>query len=309
MQIDRFGDPDEMHVVEDAPDPVPADDEVVVAVISAGVNPLDYKIRDGSSGWVKNLPPDPFPLILGRECCGEVVRVGAAVSDLAVGQRVFGMAPPTHRAGCYAEQVALPARCLVPAPDPLDPVMLGGFSLVGLTAWVATHDLARVSADDVVLVHGGSGGVGSLVVQLAVATGATVYATASARNGDRVRGYGARHVDYATEDFTAVVPAPDVIIDGVYFGTYEPSMDHLKPGGRLVILPSLADLAPARARGIDVSVPSVPDDRARLQHLTDAMLAGDLVMDLSQVFSLAEAPAAHRLVETGHAGGKVVLTT
>ena len=109
--IDRFGGPEEFHIA-DLPVPTPGPGEVLVKVAAAGVNPLDYKIRDGSSGMAKNIAPEDFPYVLGRECCGDVVEVGEGVDPewgLTAGTRVFGMAPLEHGGHCYAEYVALPA--------------------------------------------------------------------------------------------------------------------------------------------------------------------------------------------------------
>lgn len=308
-QIDRFGGPQEFHIVDDAPTPVPAPGEVLVRVLAAGVNPLDYKIRDGSSGLAKKLGPADFPLILGREASGVIEQVpsSAAGAGLAVGDRVYGMAPIQHKGGCYAELVALPADALAPMPEGADPVALAGTALAGITAWTAVHDLAKVGPDDVVLVHGGGGGVGQFVVQLAVAAGATVYATASAAHHERIAGWGATPVDYRTQDFREVTPRPTVIIDGVYFGTYEPSLDHLAEGGRLVVLPSLADLEPARARGIDASIPTISPDRERLSTLAGMVADGTLRVEVSQVLPLAQVAQAHEAVESGHTVGKIVL--
>lgn len=305
--IDRFGGTEEFHIVDDYPTPQAGPGDVLVRVLAAGVNPIDYKIRDGSSGLAKQLGPNDFPLILGRECCGEVAEVGEGVTDLSVGQRVYGMAPMTHKAGCYAEFVALPAESLAPAPDGASSIALAGTALAGITAWTAVHDLAKVTGDDIVLVHGGGGGVGQFIVQLAVATGAAVYATASARHRERIESWGATPVDYTTQDFREVAPRPTVIIDGVYFGTYEPSLAHLTPGGRLVILPSLADLEPARAQGVEASIPQIAPDRGRLEALAEQVADGRLQVEVSHVLSLEEVARAHEIVETGHAQGKVVL--
>ncbi len=305
--IDRFGGPEEFHIVDDLPVPTPGPDEVVLRVFAAGVNPLDYKIRDGSSGVAKQLGPDDFPLVLGRECSGTVTALGDEVTEVSVGDAVYGVAPTGHRGGCYAEYVALPARCLAPVPEGADPTVLAGTALAGIAAWTAVHDLAQVRAEDTVLVHGGGGGVGQIAVQLAVATGATVYATASGRHRNEILGWGARHVDYTVEDFRDATPRPTAIIDCVYFDTYEPSMDHLAEGGRLVILPSLADLEPARARGIDVSVPQLHPDRQRLAALAARVAEGRLEVEVSAVLPLADVARAHEIVEDGHASGKVVL--
>ncbi|MDO5711341.1 MAG: NADP-dependent oxidoreductase [Micrococcales bacterium] len=306
--IDRFGGPDELHVVDDLPTPQAGPGDVLVRVFAAGVNPVDYKIRDGSSGVAKKLGPQDFPLVLGRECCGEVAEAGEGVTDLAVGQRVFGMPPMGHQGGCYAEYVALPAQGLALAPERASTIALAGTALAGATAWTAVHDLAKVTSQDIVLVHGGGGGVGQFIVQLAICAGATVYATASAQHHPRIQGWGATPIDYATQDFRQVSPRPTVIIDSVYFGTYEPSLDHLAPGGRLVILPTLADLEPARARGIDVSIPQIVPDRGRLEALAEQVADGRLQVEVSQVLPLDEAARAHEIVQSGHAQGKIVLT-
>lgn len=303
--IHRFGGPEEF-AIEDVPRPALGAGEVLVEVAYAGVNPLDHKIRDGSSRLAKNLTDADFPLILGEECSGRVAEVGPGVSGFAPGDGVFGMSRLTH--GCYAEFVALPASGIAPVPAGADLAVLGGTALAGLTAWTAVADLARVGPEDVVLIHGGGGGVGQIMVQLAVGLGATVYATASARHGDKLRRWGATPIDYATQDFTTVVPAPTVIIDGVYFGTYERSIGLLHAGDRLVVLPSLADLGPARAKGLDVAIPSLKPERGRLERLAALVAAGELEVVVSRTLPLDEVAAAHRLVEGGHAEGKVVLS-
>ncbi|GMA41421.1 NADP-dependent oxidoreductase [Mobilicoccus caccae] len=305
--IDRFGGPDEFRIVDDAPAPSAGAGEVVVRVSAAGVNPLDYKIRDGSSGMASRLRDEDFPLILGRECSGVITEVGEGVTDLAVGDRVFGMAPLDNKGQCYAELTALPADALARSPEGVEDTTLGGLSLVGLTAWVAVHDLAEVTGDDIVLVHGGGGGVGHLAVQLAAATGAQVYATASARNAERITAAGATHVDYGQEDFAQVTPRPTVIIDCVYFGTYEPSLDHLAEGGRLVLLPSLADLGPAKERGIEASIPTIAPDRERLDALASRVADGSLTLTVADALPLSEVARAHQILEDGHAPGKIVL--
>lgn len=305
--IHRFGGPEEFDIVEDFPTPTAGEGEVLVRVAKAGVNPLDYKIRDGSSGMAAQLRDEDFPLVLGRECAGVVEEVGPGVTEFAPGDRVFGMAPLDHKGHCYAELVALPQTALAHSPEGVDDTVLGGLSLVGLTAWVAVEDCAKIGPEDVVLVHGGGGGVGYLAVQLAKQAGATVYATASGRNADRLRAVGATPIDYTREDFRTVVPRPSVIVDCVYFGTYEPSMDHLAEGGRLVLLPSLADLGPARDRGIDVSIPTIAPDRGRLDALSSAVAEGRLVLTVADVLPLREVARAHRIVEDGHTPGKIVL--
>lgn len=304
--IDRFGGPEEFYVGE-VPIPEPAADEILLRMISAGTNPLDYKIRDGSSGAAKKLTAADFPLILGREGCGVIEALGADVTGFEVGQTVFGMPDLTHRAGCYAEYAVLPANCLAPVPDGADPIVFGGTALVLSTAITAALDQGRVQAGDKVLVHGGSGGVGQLIVQLCVRAGAEVWATASTRNQDRLRELGAHPVDYATQDVFQVTPMMDLIVDCVYFNTFLPSLDHLVPGGRIVVLPSLADLTPARERGIEASIPVWGPMPERLAELAPEVASGALSIEVSAVRPLEDIAAIHRQLETGHSRGKIIL--
>ncbi len=309
VRIDRFGGPEELYVVDDATMPEPGPGEVLVKVTAAGTNPLDYKIRDGSSGLCKNIRPEDFPLVLGREASGTVEALGEGVTEFAVGDRVFGMAALSHPGRCYADYAALPAADLSHAPEGADLVTLGGLGLVGDTAWIAVHEAGAVKPGDKVLVHGGAGGVGQLIVQLAKAAGAEVWATASTANQGRLEQLGAHPIDYQTQDFTQVCPPVDVVIDGVYFDTFVPSLDLVAPGGRIVPVPSLADLTPAQERGIEaVKFMARPMPR-ELEKLAADLAAGRLSFEIAQTLPLEAAAEAHRVLETGHTRGKIVLVT
>lgn len=304
--IDRFGGPEELYVA-DVPVPEPGTDEVLVRVLAAGTNPLDYKIRDGSSGLAKKLTTADFPLILGREACGVIEELGEGVEGFEIGQMVFGMPALTHRAGCYADYVALPVNCLATVPEGADPIPFGGTALVLSTALTAAVDQGRVGPQDKVLVHGGTGGVGQLVVQLCRRAGAEVWATASTRNQDRLRELGAHPIDYAAQDFTEVSPKMDLIIDGAYFSTFEPSLDHLVDGGRIVVLPSLADLTPARERGIEAHIPAFGPMPERLTELAPDIASGALSLEVGAVLPLTGVAEAHRRLEAGHSRGKIIM--
>ena len=305
-QIDRFGTADEFHIT-DAPIPQPGTGEVLVRVLAAGTNPVDYKMRDGSSGAVANLRPEDFPLVLGREACGVVESLGEGVEGMGAGDMVFGAAPSGHPGRCYAEYVVLPASCLARAPEGADPVVLGGLALAATTAWVAVHELARVQRGDKVLVHGGAGGVGQMMVQLSVAAGADVWATASTRNQDRLLELGASPIDYSTTDFREVAPKLDVVLDAVYFGTFEKSLDHLVEGGRIVVLPTLADLTPAQDRGIEAHIPRIHEVPRELELIAARVVDQTMSLEVSHVLPLEEVAEAHRKLESGHGRGKIVL--
>lgn len=304
--IDRFGGPEELYVGE-VPVPSAGPDEVLVRVLAAGTNPLDYKIRDGSSGLAKRVSADDFPLILGREACGVIEALGPGVTGFEVGQRVFGMPALTFQPGCYADYAVMPTNCLATVPEGADPIPFGGTALVLSTALTAAIDQGRVSPGEKVLVHGGTGGVGQLVVQLCQRAGAEVWATASSRNQDRLAELGAHPIDYTTQDFTEVSPRMDLIVDGAYFSTFEPSLDHLVDGGRIVVLPSLADLAPARERGIEAHIPVFDPMPDRLTELAPEIASGSLSLEVASVLPLEQVADAHRQLETGHSRGKIIL--
>ncbi|MGD7732408.1 NADP-dependent oxidoreductase [Propionibacteriaceae bacterium G57] len=312
IQIDRFGGVDEL-ILREAPVPVPGPGEVLVRLQAAGTNPIDYKMRDGSSGAVRGLTAEDFPLVLGREGAGIVESVGEGVGGVHVGDLVFGVLPFGRAAhgtpvqGCYSEYALFPEPSLSIAPAGADVIPLAGLALAGSTAWVAVHEQARVQAGEKVLVHGGAGGVGQLMVQLCRAAGAEVWATASTRNQDRLRELGATPVDYTTTDFRQVVPPVDVVLDAVYFDTFVPSLDQLVDGGRIVVLPTLADTTPAKQRGIEVHIPAIhpmPDELADLaRRINDGLMS----LEVSQVLPLDQVAEAHRQLETGHTRGKIVL--
>lgn len=305
VQIDRFGGPEELYVA-DQPDLKPGPDQVLLRVEAAGVNPIDYKIRDGSSGVAKKITPEMFPLVLGRECCGVVESVGEG-ADLTIGQRVFGMVSATSAGGCYAETVVLEAAHLASAPEGVSSLELAGVPVASSAAWTAVHTLGKVRAGEKVLVHGAGGGVGQTMLQLAVQAGAEVWGSASAGNAERIRELGATPVDYRTEDFREVVPKLDLVLDGVYFTTFEPSLDHLTEDGRVVVLPTLADLSPAKERGIEAHIVTITPDREVLTQIGRGLASGDLSIEVSQTFELEQIAEAHRLLEDGHTRGKVVL--
>lgn len=306
-RIDRFGGPEELYVTTDAPVPEPVRGEALVRVLAAGTNPLDYKIRDGSSGVAKKMRPEDFPLTLGREACGVIEKLNGEARGLEVGQLVFGMPSLTHRSGCYADYAALPVNCLARVPQGADPTVFGGTALVLSTALTAAYDQGKVRRGEKVLVHGGTGGVGQLVVQLCRRAGAEVWATASTQNQQRLVELGAHPVDYRTQDFTEATPKMDLIVDGNYFTTFEKSLDHLVAGGRIVVLPSLADLTPARERGIEAHIPAFGPMPERLEELAPAIVAGELQVEVSQRLPLEQVADAHRELEFGHSRGKIVL--
>src|SRR6266850_5693516 len=213
----------------DVPDPVAGPGEVVVDIHAASVNAADYKVRLGSYDSTLN-----FPYILGRDFSGIVAACGAGVSDLKVGDAVFGVCDAGIE-GAYAERIAIPAALVAKKPENLGHAEAAAMALTSLTAIWALEDTAHLKRGETVLIQGGAGGVAGFAIQLAKHIGATVVTTASARNHDYVRKLGAdRVIDYNTQDFTAAVSDCDVVFDTVGGEVQVRSYKVLKPGGRLV---------------------------------------------------------------------------
>lgn len=313
--IESFGPPSVLQL-QKAGVPRPARGEVLVDVLYAGLNPLDYKMRDGSSGRARDLQ---LPAILGREFVGRVIHAGpdTDLGDLQPGQLIFGMRPLEDVRGCYAEKLVVGLDAVAPVPHGVADEQLpalGGLALVGLTALAAVEECAHLRAGDRVLVHGGSGGVGQLLIPLARQAGASqVWATGRAANAERLIELGAVPIPYDEVDWQDVIHRDtdgaglDVIIDTHYFKTFLPSLDHIADGGRLVVLPSLADLGPARDRGIDASIPAISPTRDKLDRLAAGFVDGSLSVEVSELLPLTDVVRGHEQLEAGHTRGKLVL--
>src|SRR5437879_234550 len=253
----------------DAPDPVVGPGEIVVDVHAASVNAADYKVRLGS--YDSKLK---FPYILGRDFSGLVSALGAGVTDLAVGDAVFGVMDAGIE-GCYAEKVAIKSALVAKKPPKLGHAEAAAMALTSLTAIWALEDTARLKRGETILIQGGAGGVAGFAIQLAKHLGATVITTASARNHDYVRKLGAdRVIDYNKEDFTKVVSDCDVVFDTVGGDVQISSYEVLTPGGRLVwIAPAPAGFQPTR-KDVQVLRPGVARDRAHLERMLALLEAG-----------------------------------
>jgi NADPH:quinone reductase-like Zn-dependent oxidoreductase len=301
-----FGGPEVLELVDiDVPRPIPT--EVLVRVHAAGINPIEASIRSGAFP----LLGEP-PFVLGWDISGVVEHSTPDTWRFQPGDEVYGMPFFPRAANGYAEYVAAPARQLAHKPASLDHAHAAALALVGLSAWQGIVDLAAVEAGQRVLVHGGGGGVGHIAIQLAKLRGASVVATASASKRDFVTRLGADEViDYRAVDFTEAVGDLDVVFDMVGGGYGERSLGVLRPGGILVSAVDRrnAELAAsAQTTGVRFAGVAVDPDHAALEQLAALVDAGDLHVHLERAFPLEQAAEAHRLVESGHVAGKVVLT-
>lgn len=285
----------------DVPDPVAAPGQVLVDIHAASVNGADWKVRAGQYA-----PITTFPYIPGRDFSGVVSALGTGVSDLKVGDPVFGVVEVTGEA-CYAEKVAIKSAIVAKKPDSLTHVEAAALALIGLTALVSIEDTLQLKSGETILIQGGAGGVASFAVQAAKHIGARVITTASAANHDYLRKLGADQIiDYTKEDFTKVISGVDAVFETVGGDVAQRSFAVLRPGGRAAFIGS-GPTAPASRRPDVTSLrPKVGRDRAHLERIVALVTGGAVRVPEIKVYPLSEAAAAHRVSEGRHLRGKLV---
>jgi NADPH:quinone reductase-like Zn-dependent oxidoreductase len=324
--VEKYGGPME---AGDAPEPRVGDHDVLVDIRAAGVNMLDAKIRDGD---FKSFLPYKTPFTLGHDLAGVITRVGPAVTRFSVGDEVYGR-PRDGRVGTFAERIAVHEDDLAVKPASLSMAEAASVPLVALTSWQALVEQANLQPGQKVLIHAGSGGVGTYAVQLAKHLGATVATTTGTTNVEWVRDLGADLViDYRTQDFETLVHDYDVVLDSQGGDTLAKSLRVLKPGGtaigiagppdpdfartralrlplRLVIaLLSLKTRRAARRRGVRYSFLLMRASGAQLTEITKLIEADVLRPIVDRTYPFDEAPQALAHVDGGRTKGKVVIT-
>jgi len=325
--VDRYGSADRVRSGE-VPDPEMRDDDVLIEVHAAGVNPLDSKIRDGE---FKLILPYRLPLILGNELAGVVIRVGPLVRRFKPGDEVYAR-PDKSRIGTFAEFIAVSEEHLAIKPESLTMEEAASIPLVGLTAWQALIEKAKLKKGQKVLIHAGSGGVGTFAIQLAKHLGATVATTTSTANIDLVKRLGADIViDYKKESFEQVLRDCDVVLNSLDAETLTKSLRVLKPGGSLISISGPPD--PEFARELESSrilelVMRLLSFRIRrqakrhqvnysflfmrasgdqLRQIGSLIETGAIRPVLDRVFPFESTKEAMAYVEKGRAKGKVVV--
>jgi NADPH:quinone reductase-like Zn-dependent oxidoreductase len=291
-------------VYEDAPRPHPGDGEVLVRVHAAGINPVDWKIREGH---LKERLHHTLPLVLGWDVSGVVEALGPGLTRLKVGDEVFSR-PDISRDGAYAEFIVIKESELAPKPKSIDHVHAAALPLAGLTAWQSLFDAGGLSAGQRVLIHAAAGGVGNLAVQLAKWKGAHVIGTASARNHDFLRKLGVDQVvDYQTVRFEEAVQAVDVVFDTMGGDIQERSWKVLKRGGILISIASPPSAEIAAAHGVRQAFVFAQPNAAQLAELAKLADADKLKAIVETILPLSDATRGQELSERGHTRGKIVL--
>ncbi len=325
--IDRYG-KKEPGRLADMPEPEVRDDDVLIEVHAASVNPLDGKIK---SGEFKLILPYRLPLILGNDVAGKVLRVGAKVKDFKPGDEVYAR-PDDDRIGTFAERIAIKASSVAHKPKSLSMIEAAAMPLVGLTAWQVLVETAKLKKGQKVFIQAGSGGVGSVAIQLAKHLGAFVATSTSTANVAWAKALGADLViDYKTQDFATVLHDYDVVLNSLGNDELNKSLKILKPGGHLISIsgPPTPAFATARGlawplkqvlrlissgirrkakqRGVAYSFVFMRADGAQLRELAALIDGGAIRPIIDTVFAFADTQKALAYSESGRVKGKVVV--
>jgi NADPH:quinone reductase-like Zn-dependent oxidoreductase len=301
--VHEYGGP-EVLKYEDVPRPEPKDDQMLVRVIAAGVNPVDGMIR---SGMFAKHEKAVFPMIPGADIAGVVEKVGRKITKFKAGDPVLAYVSLKNGGG-YAEYALAMEREAAPKPKSLTYVEAAAVPIVALTAWQALIDTAKLSAGQTVLIHGGSGGVGTFAIQIAKARGARVISTASTANQDLLKELGADiSIDYTKQKFEDVAKDVDVVLDSVGNDTLARSYGVVKRGGFIVSIVARLDQAELDKHGIHGATLSVDPNSDELAEIGNLIDERKIKVVVSKTFPLSEARKAQEQVATGHTRGKIVL--
>src|SRR5437762_7776543 len=303
MVIHEYGGP-EVLKYDDVPRAEPKKEQILIRVMAAGVNPADGMIRSGMFAKDGNRA---FPIILGGDVAGVVEKVGSKITKFKAGDPVFADISLDDSGG-YAQYALVTEREAALIPKSLSYVEAAAVPIVALTAWQALIDTAKLSAGQTVLIHGGSGGVGTFAIQMAKARGAKVIATASTANHDLLKQLGADvAIDYTKQKFEEVAKDVDVVLDSVGRDTLKRSYGIVKKGGFIATLVSRLDQSELDKHGIRGASISVGPSSTELAEIGKLIDEKKIRVIVSKTFPLAEAANAQRQVETGYTRGKIVL--
>ncbi len=307
VRIHAYGDTSVLKY-EDASVPEFGPDDVLIKVHAAGINPVDWKIRQGLVNYSNKAK---FPLILGRDVSGVIEKQGALVTRFKPGDKVISVSDPM-RDGSYAEYMVVQASNVAFAPKDLPLIFAAGIPLASQTAWVALFDNAQLKSGQNVLILGGSGGVGTFAVQLVKIAGANVLATTSTKNIDFVKSLGADVViDYQSEDIGAKAKDIDVVFDTIGGDTQSEAFKVIRKGGTMVstlnVDEKTAEKYQVKAKSFLMMSSNMMSNGARLQEISGLIDRQLLKVKIDSIFPLTEAKAAHKLSQTHKAVGKIIL--
>ena len=304
--IEEYGGKEKLKEAE-VPMPQPKAHQVIVKERATSINPIDWKLREG---YLQQMMPWEFPIILGWDVAGEIVEVGSEITNWKIGDRVFAR-PETTRFGTYAEYTAVDDNLLAYIPENVTYEEAAAAPLAGLTAWQALFDYGKLAEGEKVLIHAGSGGVGTYAIQLAKSKGAFVISTASESNRELLMSLGVdQFIDYKNEDFTELLSDVDVIFDTMGGEVLENSFKVVKPHtGRIISIVGDADKELVEKADVTFNNIWLEPDGHQLSQLAQLMEQGKVKSIIGATYPLTEKGVhdAHALSETHHAVGKIII--
>lgn len=302
VRVHHFGGSDELSF-DEVPLPEPKDDEILVRISAASVNPIDFKIR---AGMFPPIDDSKLPYAIGRDASGVVVRCGKQVKGVAVDDAVFAMSGMGH--GTYADHIILKQGEFAARPASLDHSHAAALPLAVLTAWQGLFDHGDLSKGQRVLIHGGAGGVGHMAVQFARHAGAHVIVTASADDLPFVRELGADEaIDYRGNPFEQGMRDIDLVFDLVGGETREKSFQVLRKGGIMVSTVGEPSHEKATQYGVRVAGYMTQTNGAQLDHVAQLIDADEVLVHIAKTFHMKDARKAQDYLENEHVRGKVAL--
>lgn len=303
--INQYGNSDVLED-EEITKPTPEPNQVLVEVFATSINPIDWKVREG---YMKEIIPFEFPIILGWDVAGKIVAVGDKVQNYKIGDEVFARPASTNQ-GTYAEYTLVDENLLAKKPANITFEDAASIPLAGLTAWQSLLNVAKLQEGEKVLIQAGAGGVGSLAIQIAKHVGAYVATTASKENEDYVKALGADlFINYKAEDFENKVKDFDVVFDMMGGEILDRGITVLKPGGRIVTIAVQPNEALAEQYQVEAHSYWLEPNGKQLQEMADLLVKEIIKPQVGHTFSFSASgiKEAHDLSATHHAKGKIVI--
>jgi len=307
--INRFGPPEVLEITE-IEKPVPQKNEVLIKIEFAGINPVDTKVRAGTSGMSKNLQ---LPAILGWDVSGTIESVGRNVSEFKTGDEVFGCIGFPGLGKAYAEFAAADPKLITGKPSNLSFEEAAAVPLAGLTAYQAINEHLKISKGQRILIQAAAGGVGHLAVQFAKLNGAYVAGTASGKNEDFLKSIGVdQFINYKKEKFEEGFKNADAILDAMGGDILYRSFSCVKAGGRIVCLPSSSKNDPkaiqlAMQYKVELIWPMMHPGGEEMHLIARLLEEKKLQVKIDKIFAFEDITEAHKAIETHGTNGKVIV--
>jgi alcohol dehydrogenase len=306
VQIKKYGGSEVVETNQSAPEPIVSAGKVLVIVKAAGVNPVDWKIREGNMQQMIQLQ---FPSTLGMDFSGVIKQVGEGISAFKQGDEVYGQAAViTGGSGAFAEMALANGETIAHKPKSLSHAEAAGLPVVGVSAWQALVENIGLSKDQKILIHGGAGGIGSIAIQLAKHLGGYVATTVDTKDRQFVQELGANQViDYRTQNFENILHDYDSVLDTVGGETYRRSFKVLKKGGIIVSMLEQPNSELMNQYGIKAIFQFTQVNRERLTKVAQWVDQNNTSVNVEKTFSLDEAGKALDYQKDVHPRGKIVL--